>query len=208
MLATKEFLTAAVLCALFCVCGLECPASAQPVRVEARQVCRAERAVNQRGRAWSAKECSSAAAAFNETPEPMRLTAMAANESNMRPRALRVTIRPDGLVAYDVGLLQVRCLVNPARKDTVCLNGPAKGLTVKRLLGLPTNIRTAWAVYEMHGRDPGRFNGATGQRAKRYRQRITALEAALMGLPFVAPDKRTRGLCKQIVEAMGKEPRS
>lgn len=89
-----------------------------------------------------------------------------------------------------------------------CTNGPARGLYAYQLLNPDTNIRTAWAVYEMHGRDPGRYNGATGMRAKKYRQRIAALEAALMGLPFVAPDKRTRGLCRRIVEAMGKEPRS
>ena len=204
MLARDALLIAVLLSP---ACPVTCPASAQPSRAEARQVCAVHRAVSHR-KPLRPETCATIAQALNETPDPLRLHAMGVNESGSRPDALRVTVRSDGLVAYDVGLLQVRCLVDPARKDTVCLNGPAKGLTVKRLLNPATNIRTAWAVYEMHGRDPGRFNGATGNRAKRYRQRIAAIEAALMGLPFVAPDKRTRELCKRIVDAMGKEPRS
>lgn len=196
----------AAACPLCCL-GPARADEAQPERVEAAQVCAVHRAVSHR-KPLSPSTCSTIADALNDTPEPLRLHAMGANESGTRPDALRVTIRRDGLVAYDVGFLQVRCLVDPVRKDTTCINGPAKGLTVKRLLNVSTNIRTAWSVYEMHGRDPGAYNGATGKRAKRYRQRVEAIEAALMGLPFVAPDKRTRELCKRIVYAIGKERRS
>lgn len=200
------------LCLALFLCGFvecrTCTAEAQPARVEAAQVCAVHRAVSHE-RAWSPARCAAVATILDEfTGAPLRMLAMAVNESNMRADVVRVTVRSDGLVAYDVGLLQVRCLVDPKRKDAVCLNGPAKGLRAKDLKDPTVNVRTAWEVYDMHGRDPGRYNGATGKRAKRYRQRVSAIEAALIGMPFVAPDKRTRGLCKRIVEAMGKEPRS
>jgi hypothetical protein len=207
MTPLDRWLPRIVLAAALVVCGLECSAEAQPARVDAETVCAVHRAISHR-KPLRHETCATIASALNETPDPVRMLALAVNESGTRPEAIRVHVRPDGLVAYDAGILQTRCLVDPTRKDTVCLNGPAKGLTVERLLNAQTNIRTAWAVYEMHGRDPGRYNGATGKRAKRYRQRIEAIEAALMGMTFVAPDKRTRGLCKRIVEAMGKEPRS
>lgn len=207
MLATKELLTTAALCALFCVCGLECSAEAQPARVEAGQVCAVNRAVSHR-KPLRPETCATIASALNDTPEPVRMLAMAVNESGTRPEAIRVHLRPDGLVAYDTGILQTRCLVDPSRKDTVCLNGPAKGITVKRLLDPATNIRTAWAVYEMHGRDPGRYNGSRGNRARRYRARVEAIEAALMGRAWAAREKRTRELCRKITEALKGEPKS
>jgi hypothetical protein len=195
-----------VLAAALVVCGLECSAEAEPARVDAAQVCTVHRTLNRKPLPQAT--CATIARALNDTPDPVRMLALGVNESGTRPEALRVTIRPDGLVAYDVGFAQVRCLVDPAQKDTVCLNGPAKGLTVKRLMNPETNIRTAWAVYEMHGRDPGAYNGATGKRAKRYRQRIAAIEASLMGMPFAAPDKRTRELCRRITDALKGERKS
>lgn len=37
---------------------------------------------------------------------------------------------------------------------------------------------------------------------------VSAIEAALMGMTFAAPDKRTRELCKRIQKALKGEPRS
>jgi hypothetical protein len=37
---------------------------------------------------------------------------------------------------------------------------------------------------------------------------VEAIEAALMGMPFVAPDKRTRELCRQITKAINERKQS
>jgi len=206
-------------------CSVQCwgPARAdEPARVDAATVCAVHRAVSHR-KPLPPATCATIARALSETPDPVRMMAIGVNESNFRPRAINAA-RPG---VFDLGLMQVRCVTLGAVAEETgsssanteatttpiiprdrCTNGPARGLYAHQLLDPAVNIRTAWAAYEMHGRSPAGYNGATGKRAKRYRQRIEAIEAALMGLPFVAPDKRTRELCRRIQKALKGEPRS
>lgn len=208
MLATKELALTAGLCALFCVCGLECPASAQPARVEARQVCAVQDAIRWREAAWSPGYCEEVASTLTSTTNPTRAFARMINESDMRPKAIRVTIRKDGLLAYDVGAMAVRCLSYPWAPG-VCINEPVRGLTVKRLQDIRTNVEKSEQILESHKGDERRYNGATTpSKGKRYVGKLDALEIALLGGVPKVKGARMRKLVRQIVEAMGKEPRS
>ena len=183
---------------------LNCPASAQPSRVEARQVCAVKAAIRFGQRAWTPRECERIADAFNETENPVQSMAIAINESDLRERAINV--QPKGV--FDVGLMAVRCVTRTFAEDTqdICLNGAARGLTVAKLLDPVVNIRTAAAVLASHGGSLRRYNGGTREHG--YGARIGALVAAMGGVEVKVKGKRLRKLVRQIVEAMGKEPRS
>lgn len=229
MIATKELLTAAALCALFCVCGLECSAEAQPARVEAGQVCAVKRAL--RNGHWLPKMCERVARGFNETRDPVLFAAIWTLESGMNEKAIKV-VRPG---VYDLGGAQVRCVTLGAVAESTgdssanseatttttiprdrCTNGAARGLYAHQLLDPSTNIRTATAVLESHGGNLNGYNGCVEKRGRRcdYDARIMALVAAFGGelrIPKGAYGRkweRVRELARRIVGAINQERKS
>ena len=189
-------------------CPVTCPASAQPERVEARQVCAVQDAIRWREAAWSPGYCEEVASALTNTTNPTRAFARMINESDMRPKAIRVTVRKDGLIAYDVGAMAVRCLAYPWAPG-VCINEPVRGLTVKRLQDIRVNVEKSEQVLAMHGDSERAYNGATTPgKGRRYVGKLDALVAAMGGVEVKVKGARLRRLVRQVVEAMGKEPRS
>ncbi len=116
---------------------LNCPASAQPARVEARQVC-AVKAAMHRGK-WSPSMCERVSEALNETPDPVMFAAIWVLESGMNEKAIKV-VRPG---VFDLGGAQVRCVTlgavaeEPGSSSSVA----SQVGSAPRLLG----VSTSWA---------------------------------------------------------------
>jgi len=87
-----------------------CDAAGQTVSAE--KVCAVQNAIRWRDSAWGEDMCRAVAGAANSTNEPSQSFARAVNESDLVNRALRLTLRPDGAVAADVGFQGVRCVLS------------------------------------------------------------------------------------------------
>src|SRR5512137_1827453 len=178
----------------------------ETARVDAGQLC-AVKAAMRRGR-WSPQMCQGVAKALNETRDPVLFAAIAVYESDLREKSF--VTRPRGV--YDIGLMGVRCVTRTHEEDTqdLCLNGAARGLTFKKLLDAPTNIRAAERVfYETHKGSLRGYSGSTKERG--YSARIAVLVAALGGELRIprgehgAKWKRIRDIAMLIVNALKTE---
>jgi hypothetical protein len=208
------------------LCCLECSAeAAQPVNSET--VCRVQNAIRWRDAAWGEDMCRAVAGAANATKDPLQSFARAINESDLVRLAIRLTLRPDGAVAADVGFQGVRCVLKGAdaraawRSVSVltheqlqqhpplgrCTNGPVRGLTIRQLQDPGTNFAKAEQVFELHGRDLGAYNGAKDpERQRAYRERIAAIMAALGGVQVRVTGPRMRKLTGHIIQALRSKP--
>lgn len=72
---------------------------------------------------------------------PEFLLAVAIWESDLNPKATAEHPQPDGTVAIDVGLMGIRCIVPDLQAGRRCLNAPVRGLELRRLQEVETNIR-------------------------------------------------------------------
>lgn len=217
---------ALVVVEFFCCVHWAPMACEEPARkVSARQLCKVKDSIRWRERAWDAGKCERIAKAFNATRDPVRMAAMAINESDLRADAIRVS--SPGV--YDLGLMGVRCVTDGAHARAVwrssgvtngknaqqqaprgrCTNGPARGLFAHQLLDPEINIKTAAAVLAGHRGNEHRYNGATtSDKGRRYVGKLDAIEAALLGKRAKPGDERTKKLCGQIRAAVGTEIRS
>lgn len=190
-----------------------------------------QNAIRWRNAAWGEDMAREVAGAVNETPDPVQTVAQMINESDMRERAMRVTMLPDGRVAYDIGLMGVRCVTIGSLAEEIgsssagansgptlqiqtprdrCLNGPARGIYAHQLFDPATNIRTAMAVLKSHEGDLNRYNGCreTKRRKCWYSARVEALVAALGGVQVKVMGPRMRKLTGQIIAALARLARS
>jgi len=187
------------------------------------KVCAVQHAIRWRDHAWDDGMCKIVTRAANETKDPTQSLARAINESDLVHRAIRLTLRPDGAVAADVGLQGVRCVLKGADARAAwrsvgvltheklqqhpprgrCTNGPARGLTIQQLQDPRINFEKSEQVFDLHGRDLGAYNGAKDpERQRAYRARIGAIEAALSGVEVKVSGSRLRKLVRQIVAAV------
>jgi hypothetical protein len=226
--SSEEVGVVAFILAAMILCCLESPAGAQPVRVDASQLCAVKDAIRWREVAWSTAECRRVAEALNETRDPLRMAAVCINESDLRERVVSFA-RPG---VYDVGLCGVRCVLHPGGSATArgdgprsavssadlpagrCSNGPARGYTLRQLLDGPTNVRVADEILHVkHGGNLRRYNGGTREHG--YAGRVGAVPAALGGVDVFAKRRHKKGprrepyvseLPRRIVGALGGGP--
>lgn len=166
-------------------------------------VCNVKDAIRHRSPAWDREMCSRVAKAINETPRPRTTLAMAILESDLRPD-VAVEAKAG---TFDVGLLAVRCVLQPAllpvdQSAGRCLVGPARGYTLDELKDPVVNIRVAAEIMaqkrERHGNAwLSRYNGGTREHG--YAGKVRAVAAALGGVRVGTRCKRVRKLIEQIL---------
>jgi hypothetical protein len=105
-------------------------------------VCAVKEKIRWRTPAWSQTTCQNVAEAIQLSASKYGVNrelvlAMAMNESNLDETASRPYYRDGQLYAQDSGLMQVRCVIGS--KGT-CINGVARGLTLKQVMNPTTNI--------------------------------------------------------------------
>jgi soluble lytic murein transglycosylase-like protein len=91
---------------------------------------------------WNAEKCTRVANAFvasgqRHNLEPEFLASVSLNESDFNDESTRVSINKQGDEVVDSGLMAIRCVKDSKGR---CKNGYVKGMTVKKLLVIETNI--------------------------------------------------------------------
>jgi hypothetical protein len=215
---------------LACACPVTCCGSARAGEsevVSSSQVCAIQHKIRWRSAGWSDVECQRLARAFNATRVPRLMEAVCINESDLRSDAVSF-VRPG---VYDVGLCGVRCVL--ATGNTIsttqglrpgvgvanlpggrCVNGPARGHTLRQLLDGATNVRLADQI--LHSAHGGSLRGYGGDtRGRGYAARVGVVLAALGGVDVFAKRRRGEGrrgetrlekLVRQVVEAVSERP--
>jgi hypothetical protein len=170
---------------------LVAPARAAEPALSAAQLCRVQAAIRFRTLAWTAEECGRIAAALAVAPSPRTFSALAINESDLRPRA----IAWHGPRVADVGLLGIRCVLDNA--GHVCTNGAASGYTIEQLRDAATNIAVGAVLWANNGGRLSRWNAG----ARDYAANVRAIAAALGGARVPVASFRVRKLIAQILAA-------
>jgi hypothetical protein len=200
-------------------------AQAEPVKPSL--VCQVQHAIRWRDPAWTEQQCQARAREFMASGQrwgfaPVQLLAMAIDESDLRPEAMR-----EDRGALDVGLMAVRCHLrrtiipmatsdgkqpNDARNipknipSPTCTNKPVRGLTPAQLMRPSVNIDMgARILATLHRGSLAGYNGGPNAREHGYPEKVAAIMAALGGVEVRVSGKRMRKLVRQIVIATTKK---